>query len=79
MPPIVIVKVNGEALRTIRKLKRLSTRQVAEIARFDRSYIARIELGQRDGLSPEFFDRLVAALDVPRRALLANPDDEAVA
>jgi transcriptional regulator with XRE-family HTH domain len=80
MPPIVTVRINGAALREIRRAKHLSTQTVAAKANIDRSYIAKLELGHRSP-SPEFFERLVLALGVvDRRALLADPaDGEAVA
>lgn len=74
-----LVGINGYALRELRKLAGITTAQlVTEVSNadgkgFDRTYLSRIENGQRRHLSPALFARIVRALHVDRRALLADP------
>ena len=73
------VYVNGYALREMRILAGITTIQlVREVANadgkgFDRSFLSRIENGQRNRINPALFNRIVAALKIDRRALLASP------
>lgn len=74
------ILINGYALRELRKLAGITTAQFArEVADpdggkgFDRSYLCRIENGQRSHVNPALFNRIVRALGVDRRALLADP------
>ena len=73
------VYVNGYALREMRVLAGITSIQlVREVANadgkgFDRTYLSRIENGRRRNINPAIFARIVAALGVDRRALLATP------
>lgn len=73
------IDINGYALREMRKLAGITTAQlVREVANddgkgFDRSFLNRIENGQRTVVNPDTFARIVRALGIDRRALLANP------
>lgn len=69
------VAINGFALREIRKLVGIPTAQFARETNVDRSYLSRIENGQRTRVNPAAFAAMVRALGVDRRALLAQPSD----
>lgn len=74
------VEVHGFAMKVIRQARR---RSVADLAAkmpgqggelgCDRSYITHIENGTKTRVSAEFYNALIAELDVEYRALLANP------
>jgi transcriptional regulator with XRE-family HTH domain len=57
------MKVNGEAVREIRKARGRTMRDVAEGAGIDWGYLSKIENG-RKGASSETIDRLAKTLDV---------------
>lgn len=62
----------GKELREIRELRHMSRRALARSADVDVSYIARLEVGERDGPSREVIVRLATALKVnPLRLLHA--------
>ena len=73
------ININGYALREMRKLAGITTTQlVREVSDangkgFDRSFLNRIENGQRTVVNPDTFARIVRALGIDRRALRANP------
>lgn len=68
------VEINGFAIREIRKAKGLSVLDLAGHVGVQRPYIAKIELGHSQRVSPKVFNALLSALAVDdRRSLLANP------
>lgn len=67
------VQVNGPALRAIRQLRGVSCAELARHVGADVSFLARIERAEKRGVRAETFARLVDALDVDGRALMANP------
>lgn len=75
MPPTPsALEVNGYAVRVIRVLTGIDTKDLAEALDVDESYIRRIEVGIRSRLSPKVFNGLCRALSLQdRRAILANP------
>lgn len=75
MPPTPsALEVNGYAVRVIRVLTGIDTKDLAEALDVDESYIRRIELGIRTRLSPKVFNSLCRSLALQdRRAILANP------
>lgn len=83
MPKVLIIRINGAALREIRQAKQISLNSLADKVLVTRSYLNKIEIGSRQGLNPDLFERLVEALeliDPTGRAILADPYDvEAVA
>lgn len=73
MPHIPTVAINGRTVRAMRKMQGKSTREIAEPAAIDRSYIARIESGERPNVSPEVLDLIAAALEVEPDAISREP------
>jgi transcriptional regulator with XRE-family HTH domain len=87
------VAINGYALREIRVLQGRATAELADqvdaLVReggsgkgMTRSYLAKIELGHSERVSPKVFAAILKALNIgDRRVLLANPhaDDNALA
>lgn len=74
------IAVNGYALREIRILAGLTIAQLArEISdaptavKSNSTYINHLEHGRKATLSPTLFKRIVDALGIDRRSLLANP------
>jgi len=68
------VEINGFALREIRVRSGVETLSLAEQIGVSRSYITRLELGQRERVSPRIYQALLSALFIrDRRTLLANP------
>lgn len=74
-PRDTLIAVNGYAVREIRKLVGIPTAQFAREANVDRSYLSRIENGQRTRVNPAVFAAMVRTLGVDRRALLAQPNE----
>lgn len=76
------VDINGFALREIRVRSGVSVVDLAKQIDVQRPYIAKIELGHSQRVSPRVFTALLQALSITdRRVLLANPhgaDIEAV-
>lgn len=73
------VEINGFTVREIRKAKGLSVLELAGHVGVQRPYIAKIELGHSQRVSPKVFLGLLTALAIDdRRALLANPHGLAV-
>lgn len=74
------VEINGFIIRELRKREGLSVEEIAERAKVTRAYIAKIELGHSERVSPKVFNALLAAFAIDdRRVLLANPHGTAVA
>ena len=74
MPAPTTVRINGYALREIRKRTAVSVQALAAAVPCDRSYIAKIELGHTHQVSPEFYLKLLRALEIEdRRTLMAAP------
>jgi transcriptional regulator with XRE-family HTH domain len=74
------IEVNGFALRAIRILSGIAVADLAERVGVQRPYIAKIELGHSQRVSPKVFNALLQALVIDdRRALLANPHGSAFA
>lgn len=83
------IEVNGFAVREIRKRSGIDVSALAEHVTailqvaghktgLTRSYLAKIELGHSERVSPKVFDALLTALAIDeRRALLANPHGKA--
>lgn len=68
------VGINGPALRFIRVLSGVGVRELAGRIGRDRSYIAHIELGRVQRVSPAVFNALLLALEIEdRRVLSASP------
>lgn len=68
------VEVNGFALRELRVRSGLGVAELAERVGVKRPYIAKIELGHSQRVSPKVFNSLLSALSInDRRVLLANP------
>lgn len=67
------VAINGYALREMRKLAGITTADFIREVSMERSYLSRIENGQRTRVNPRLFANMVSALGVDRRALLAYP------
>jgi transcriptional regulator with XRE-family HTH domain len=67
-------EVNGFALREVRMRSGIEVQELADLVGVQRPYIAKIELGHSQRVSPKVFNALLAALTIKdRRALLANP------
>lgn len=68
------VAINGFALREIRVRSGLGVLDLARQVGVQRPYIAKIELGHSQRVSPRVFNALLQALAIQdRRVLLANP------
>lgn len=68
------IEVNGFALREIRVRSGLGVMDLAKQVGVQRPYIAKIELGHSQRVSPKVFNALLQALSITdRRVLLANP------
>lgn len=69
-----LVEIQGFALRVIRKRSGLEMEELASLVKCDRSYINRIELGQRQQVSETVYARILKALQIADwRVLMANP------
>lgn len=76
-------RVNGAAIRVIRQRSEMSIADViAHLAgqgiNIHPDYLRNIELGNRPNPSPAVVGGLARALAVPKRAILADLDDELV-
>lgn len=68
------VEINGFALREIRVRSGIAVLDLAKQVGVQRPYIAKIELGHSQRVSPKVFNALMQALSIQdRRVLLANP------
>ncbi len=70
------VRVQGFALRVIRKRTGITSAELAARIDCDPSYVRRIETGHAERVSEEFLGKIRKALDLmeeDRRALLADP------
>lgn len=68
------VEVNGYALRHVRVLSGIGVADLAAAVGVQRPYIAKIELGHSQRVSPKVYNALLAALAITdRRVLMANP------
>lgn len=68
------VEVNGYALRELRVRSGIGVADLAETVGVQRPYIAKIELGHSQRVSPKVFNALLSALAITdRRVLMANP------
>jgi transcriptional regulator with XRE-family HTH domain len=68
------VDINGFALREIRVRSGIGVLELAGQVGVQRPYIAKIELGHSQRVSPKVFNALLSALSIQdRRVLLANP------
>lgn len=68
------VEVNGYALRELRVRSGIGVADLATAAGVQRPYIAKIELGHSQRVSPKVYNSLLAALAITdRRVLMANP------
>jgi transcriptional regulator with XRE-family HTH domain len=73
------VEINGFAVRELRIRSGLSVVDLAQRADVTRAYIAKIELGHSQRVSPKMFGALLSALSIhDRRVLLANPHGAAL-
>jgi transcriptional regulator with XRE-family HTH domain len=67
-------EVNGFALREVRMRSGIEVQELADLVGVQRPYIAKIELGHSQRVSPKVFNALLSALTIKdRRALLADP------
>lgn len=64
----------GEAIRSLRKEKRLSQEELAHIASVDRTTIARVEGGVFKSLSVEKLEAIAAAIGTDLKSLLLKAD-----
>lgn len=68
------VEVNGYAIREIRVRTGIGVADLAKTVGVQRPYIAKIELGHSQRVSPKVFNALLSALAITdRRVILANP------
>lgn len=68
------VDINGYALREIRVRSGIEIAPFAKSCGVTRSYMAKIELGYSERVSPKVYAAILAALHIAdRRTLLANP------
>ena len=65
------LKLIGEAIRALRKKKKISQEQLGAEAKLDRTYISDIELGTRN-LGIKNFIKLAKVLDVKPSSLLKD-------
>lgn len=73
------IEINGFALRELRIRSGLGVAELAEQVGVQRPYVAKIELGHSQRVSPKVFNALLRALTInDRRALLADPHGAAV-
>ena len=73
------IEVNGFALRYLRKRSGLGVAELAERIGVQRPYVAKIELGHSQRVSPKVYNAILSALAIEdRRVLLANPHGTAV-
>jgi transcriptional regulator with XRE-family HTH domain len=73
------VEINGFAVRELRIRSGLGVQDLAERVGVKRPYIAKIELGHSQRVSPKVFAAILSTLSInDRRALLANPHGLAV-
>lgn len=80
MPPTATtIEVNGFALRELRIRSGLGVAELAAEVGVQRPYIAKIELGHSQRVSPKIFNALLGVFSIEdRRVLLANPHGAAV-
>lgn len=68
------VDINGFAVRELRIRTGLGVTDLADRVGVKRPYIAKIELGHSQRVSPQVFNAILSALSITdRRVLLANP------
>jgi len=68
------IEVNGYALRELRVRSGIGVAELAEQVGVQRPYIAKIELGHSQRVSPKVYTALLTALSITdRRVLLTNP------
>jgi transcriptional regulator with XRE-family HTH domain len=80
MPTATTVEINGFALREIRVRSGIAVLDLAKQVGVQRPYIAKIELGHSQRVSPRVFQSLLKALSIQdRRVLLANPHGASLA
>lgn len=73
------IEVNGFAFREIRVRSGINAAPCALEIGIDRSYLNRLENGDRVRVSPEVFAGMIRALSLAdRRAILANPHGSAI-
>ena len=69
--PTTAVPINGHALRELRIRTGVAVATLATDVGIHRSYLTKIETGNKTQVSPELYERLVRALGLrDRRALL---------
>jgi HTH-type transcriptional regulator, competence development regulator len=73
----------GFLLQNLREERKLSLRELAQLADVDHAYIYRLETGAKESPSDEIISKLIRALKAPRREaemlryLVAHPEAEA--
>lgn len=68
------VEINGFVVRALRIRDGLGVQDLADRVGVKRPYIAKIELGHSQRVSPKVFNALLSAFSITdRRVLLANP------
>lgn len=78
MPAKTTVEINGFIVRELRIRSGLSVVELAEQVGVKRPYIAKIELGHSQRVSPGVFNALLSTFSIDdRRVLLANPHGSA--
>ena len=65
----------GARLREIRQSKGIPQERLAELAGLDRTYISKIEKGQRN-ISLEIVAKLASALDIKVRDFFTDPNED---
>jgi predicted transcriptional regulator len=74
------VEINGFALRDIRVRTGVGVAELAERVGVKRPYIAKIELGHSQRVSPKVYNALLSALAInDRRVLMSNPHGQSAA
>lgn len=64
----------GDRIRAIRKAKRLTQQQLAELSNLDDAYIGAVERGERN-FSMDTLEKIVTALKIQPTELFQNHDD----
>jgi len=73
------VEINGFAVREIRVRSGIAVQELADRVGVKRPYIAKIELGHSQRVSPKVYNALLSTLAITdRRVLMANPHGEAI-
>lgn len=70
---VTSVQINGPALRVIRERTGISCSALARRVGTDVSFLARVERGEKRGLSRTTWERVAYELEIDGRAILVDP------